>query len=374
MFASTIKKFNPVSIIDRFNFLSRFFFRQFTPIFKIKKGSEFTSKNLLPLPTQMNSTQALLRFKTEQKRLRKLTKEKKIYLREVIWNLIKQDMKWAVIFKFMEQSSVVAFPMILKAYLRMLATEPDNFGRTLFFAISATILNFSRTMLSQHSAKRVGACKTLTGQILRSLFFQKLNRANYVFSFIADTSLIAKMNFFDIDAFINFIGVVPTLFAAPSALIFAIGFIAVSLDIGWYVWIMVGVFLIASVLILIFNYIIIVKRKDMNFTSSMRNMILSEMIPNMVRIKLHSLENFFKRKLDENRVSELRNTKIVHFFSTLMHFCFYASPLVASCSAISVYNVLHPVNLNTDLAYFIIIIVGNLQGPLISLASSVDEL
>ena len=94
----------------------------------------------------------------------------------------------------------------------------------------------------------------------------------------------------------------------------------------------------------------------------------------MVRIKLHSLENYFKRKLEENRIDELKNTKIVHFFSTLMHFCFYASPLVASCSAISMYNVLHPVNLDSDLAYFIIILVGNLQGPLISLASSVDEL
>jgi ABC-type transport system involved in cytochrome bd biosynthesis fused ATPase/permease subunit len=180
-------------------------------------------------------------------------------------------MKWAIIFKFMEQSSVVAFPLILKAYLRQLTTDPGNFNRAIFFSGMATILNFSRTMLSQHSSKRVGACKTLTGQILRTLFFQKLNRANYVFSFIADTSLIAKMNFFDIDAFINFIGVVPNLFAAPFALTFAIVFIAISLDIGWYVWIMIGVFFIAAILILIFNYIIIIKRKDMNFTSSMRN-------------------------------------------------------------------------------------------------------
>ena len=64
----------------------------------------------------------------------------------------------------------------------------------------------------------------------------------------------------------------------------------------------------------------------------------------------------------------------MHFFSTLMHFCFFTSPLVASCSAISVYNVLNPVNLDTDIAYLIIITVGNLQDPLTALSQSFDEL
>ena len=102
LFAATFKKFNPVNLVDKYNFLSRFFFRQFSSIFKIKKGAEFTSKNLIPLPAKMSSTQALLRFKKEQKRLRKLHRNKKIYLRETIWSLIREDMKWAVIFKFLE--------------------------------------------------------------------------------------------------------------------------------------------------------------------------------------------------------------------------------------------------------------------------------
>jgi hypothetical protein len=89
LFAATFKKFNPVSFIDKYNFLSRFFFRQFSKIFKIKRGSEFSKKNLLPLPKAVSSTQALFRFKTEQIRLRKLNRDKKIYLREAIWNLIR---------------------------------------------------------------------------------------------------------------------------------------------------------------------------------------------------------------------------------------------------------------------------------------------
>jgi ABC-type bacteriocin/lantibiotic exporter with double-glycine peptidase domain len=192
------------------------------------------------------------------------------------------------------------------------------------------------------------------------LFFQKLNKANYVFCKRADSSLIAKVIFLDIEAVGAYLGAIPTLITAPISLVVFLIFIGINIDIGYDVWIIFAVFAVAAFFILIFHYVIIVKRRDMDFTSSVRMQLLTEMIPNMINVKLHSLENFFKNKFDENRKNELKNTKIVYLFTTLMQFCFYISPLVASVCAIAVYNRIHPEKLEVSQAYFIIIIIRNL--------------
>lgn len=150
------------------------------------------------------------------------------------------------------------------------------------------------------------------------------------------------MNFFDIDAFFSAVGVIPVVIATPINLIFNIILIIVTLDLGNYVWVIIIVFLIAAIAIFFLNNVIIKKRLAMNITISGRAMILSEMIPNMIRIKLHSLENFFRRRLDENRVLEIKYTKITQLLTTLMQFCFYSSPLIASCGLVLLYNLVSP--------------------------------
>lgn len=97
------------------------------------------------------------------------------------------------------------------------------------------------------------------------------------------------------------------------------------------------------------------------------------MIPNMINIKLHQLENLFRRRLRQNRVDEVDKTKQLHFYITLMQFCFFVSPLIASLCAIWVYNSVHPEKLDVQQAYFIIILVRELQTPIIKLGMGFIE-
>lgn len=58
---------------------------------------------------------------------------------------------------------------------------------------------------------------------------------------------------------------------------------------------------------------------------------------------------------------------------TIMYFCFYSSPLIASCGLMLMYYFFYPEKLDTDNAYIIIMIMSNLQGPFVILYQSLYE-
>jgi ABC-type bacteriocin/lantibiotic exporter with double-glycine peptidase domain len=118
-------------------------------------------------------------------------------------------------------------------------------------------VTFLRPMLSLHFSRAVGTAKTSSTMILRGLFFQKLLRANYRFTFLADASLVSKIFFCDIDAIACFIGSIPNLIAAPISIVTYIVMIGYNLEIGWDVLMILSVFLIAAVFVLVLSYLII---------------------------------------------------------------------------------------------------------------------
>lgn len=130
---------------------------------------------------------------------------------------------------------------------------------------------------------------------------EKLQRANYTFNYITDSALITKMNLFDIDAFFQVVGVIPSFIAAPLSLYFNIKYVVYTLELWTYSWILSIVFGLAAWGMLNLNGKIAKLRLKMNIIISERAMIFKEMVPNMVKIKLHSLENLFIERLHKNR-------------------------------------------------------------------------
>lgn len=93
----------------------------------------------------------------------------------------------------------------------------------------------------------------------------------------------------------------------------------------------------------------------------------------MIRIKLHSLESYYRRKIMQLRDLEIWNTKICQFLSTLQYFFFFTGPLLASYMVITIYNILHEESLDVLKCYLIIVIVGNMQSPLLTLSNALNE-
>ena len=230
---------------------------------------------------------------------------------------MKKDLIKGFYLKFIEHISLIIFPIVYKSYVRLITAQGLNqptyeLVKAVFLIIAMVLVTFLRPVIGLHFSRAVGTAKTSSNQILRGLFFKKLIRANYRFTFLADESLVSKIFFCDIDSIACFIGSIPNLFAAPIAITVYVLMIGYNISIGWDVLMILGVFLAAAVLVLILSYLIVKTRRDMNYTASVRTMILSEIIPNMVKIKLQSLENFFKNKMDVNRVEELIETKRLH--------------------------------------------------------------
>lgn len=206
----------------------------------------------------------------------------------------------------------------------------------------AAFLSITRPMLNFHALRFSGPCLGRVQQSLRHMFYLKLTKANYTFSFISDSALVSKIMLVDIDAVAKIMVVIPNLLASIFAVIFILAFIIMSLDFGIHIWIVLAVFLVGGTFVGILSFIIIRKKRIMNYSLGRRTQILTELLPNIINIKLHSLENFFVQKMDTNRVLEIKNTRAYHFFLNLSNFFFFASPLLASLAAVWVFNLLRP--------------------------------
>ena len=96
------------------------------------------------------------------------------------------------------------------------------------------------------------------------VFLDKIRTANYVFNQHADSSLIAKINFFDNQGFVDFIGSIPLILSAPISLFFNLALVIWTIQINHYFLIGLGLFLTTIGAICILNKFIIDRRIAMN--------------------------------------------------------------------------------------------------------------
>ena len=214
------KQYNPITLVNTNSYFRRFFCMQVNPIFNIKKGNEFKGQNLLNYPPYLECYNSLERFKAKQKEIRLEQKDTDLHLLQAVWNSMMPDFKWCCIYRCLEQTSSVIFPIMFKAYMRLLTSPSQDLQKAITYITLVSVVNFARNMASQHSFRLQGASKTSTGQILRMLFLQKIRRGNYTFNYHADAALLAKMIFFDIQGLHDLVGNLPFIFSAPISLLF----------------------------------------------------------------------------------------------------------------------------------------------------------
>lgn len=142
------KQYNPITLVNTNSYFRRFFCMQVNPIFNIKKGQEFKGQNLLNYPPYLECYNALERFKAKQKELRLENKDTDLHLLHAVWNAMIPDFKWCCIYRCLEQTSSVIFPIMFKAYMRLLTSPSQDLQKALTYITLVSVVNFGRNMAS----------------------------------------------------------------------------------------------------------------------------------------------------------------------------------------------------------------------------------
>jgi hypothetical protein len=102
------------------------------------------------------------------------------------------------------------------------------------------------------------------------MFYLKITKANYTFSFISDSALVSKILLVEIDAAAKIMAVIPNLLASMIAVIFILSFIVVNLNFGTHIWIVLAVFFVGGICVGILSFLIIAKKRQVNFSFGRR--------------------------------------------------------------------------------------------------------
>ena len=63
------------------------------------------------------------------------------------------DFKWCCIYRMLEQTSSVIFPIMFKAYMRLLTSPNQELQKAITYITLVSVVNFARNMASQHSLR-----------------------------------------------------------------------------------------------------------------------------------------------------------------------------------------------------------------------------
>ena len=182
---------------------------------------------------------------------------------ELIWIMIQDKIKMAILFKVLENVIIVSLTVMLRIYNPAVKGYSSEYGDTpiaerlrkydtliLFvFPLIALVLSILRYSFKEHSAKFVCQSGSKTGQTLRTLLFQKLRSSNLSFLKNADSSIIAKMILFDFNIILGYVGKLPDLISFPVILVLSIS--AMIYFVGWTALGSLVVFLIGWLMLIL---------------------------------------------------------------------------------------------------------------------------
>lgn len=122
-------------------------------IFNVKPGDEFKGANIAPIARAADSTNAFASFKAHQKGIREKYQSKKYHLLRSTLATIMPDFKWSCIYRFLEQSTSVIFPLVFKYYTKYLQREEISLIKVSILILIVSLINFGRNMAAQHSLR-----------------------------------------------------------------------------------------------------------------------------------------------------------------------------------------------------------------------------
>lgn len=355
------------------DFWSSVFFIASNKFFNIGAKRQILETDLNKLPGPMLVENALQEFeKTStkietQEALRKglnsdRETKKDINIKAIIQDMIFDKIKSATYLRIGEQVLAIATASVFKMCVTSLKRDYEYWAIPIFWVFVGVGITFVRGVFDQHSQLHVARSKALTGQILRGLLYKRFQTASYISLNKMQPSLITKVNDYEFVILANWIGLIPTIIAAPISLFLSFFYLAMHVGFGSVYFL--AIFITLTLVVSWLHHI-----NGRNFTSfcskaGQRTELLNEMLPNMKEIKTSSYEGYFRNLFSYIRDRERTAFKKVQIISTMIDFFLEMMPLVSTFVIICWYNSTHEHVLSTAGTFTIVALLSTLGGPL----------
>lgn len=140
---------------------------------------------------------------------------------------------WGTILKLVSQCFSISLPFFLSTFIKLIKTSGEfDYLRAVEICFLVLFLSIISGICQEHSNKYVSTIKSTGGQILRTLFIEKILCSNEAFLEMNDSSFVTKILLFEINPVVRFIGSIPSLIVAPLSIMFSFFMLYYNLDVG----------------------------------------------------------------------------------------------------------------------------------------------
>lgn len=360
------------------NFLELHLFKHKTPLMYLAKERPLKLGDIPKLGKEMQATTLFSKFEEERlnenkRTFKKEESSKKVSKEELkrkikveynilktIFILVKKDLIIACTTTFIYDCGIYLIPYLTKLLISKFKNV-QKFNFTIFiYMISLLILTPFLGLLKQNSMHYTKKTKAASGQILRSIFYNKLKNSDYIFLEKVTPSFVSNILNMEIDKICDFIGMIPKIISTPFSLIISYYFMYIS--ITYLVWLPITLFLSLS---LIKIYIKILESTVINQYSNLnakRADIIEFLAKNIRLVKLNSMENLYKRVLEDLRKEELTMLRRIHNYDSLINFIDIMYPLISASVSIGFYNKVTGQVLNSVSTYNLVSVTAVSKG------------
>jgi len=244
-----------------------------------------------------------------------------------IKNLIFEDVKEATMYRVLEQFLGIVMASVFKNFVTSLKTSFAFWLLPMFWILIGLSITFARGVLDTHSKGAVARSKAKTGQVLRGLLFKSFQDMSFITLENMRPQHITKIVGYVLDGMTDWVGIWPTLIAAPITA--TLTFFYLTALIGWGSLYFLVIFFSFAALISTLNTINGTNAQTFFSKNVLRSQTLNEMCPNMSLVKSSGYEGYFRNRLHEARVVERKAFEKVQFINTLIDFFTKVMPVLS---------------------------------------------
>ena len=356
------------------------FFRNINYLFSSahfkRNESTLTRKDLQDLPDSLN----IEKIKDKaNKVIQELRQEKPLENTSiVIFRLIRKYLKKAIILIGLESTLVIVLTINIKFFLTAVEDAHKHHHietkelKTMFICTAvATTMTLLIGFMHQHAKRYIQISTAITSQALRALIYSKISKCNSNFLEQLESSVIEKIVFFDIYSVIFYIEKYPDFFTFPVVILVSI--VVMTYFISYFSCITLAIFVIIYLLVSLMNQGVTDSMIRSEYYASERSNLINESVSKMQHVKLESMEDYFK-----HRINELRNKEVHHLHHSastsiksvfVMHLAPYISILTILALEIFVLNI----EMDIHTVYVIFSIITSLHKHLKAFIYVIDK-
>ena len=306
---------------------------------------EFESYDVPRMPDEFNIkrvNEAMKEIVEAHKAKVESGKEKELPLWRLYLRLEYKSFRSAFFLRLSSDLLLILLPFFIRQYeksfsLKSVDNRMDSVRAIVWVAI-VTISFFVMYMMRQHAEKYTTIAKLRIEQGIKSRLFNKLLSADYISILNADSNTMSKILLFGLDNVLNMSTILPSLFAAPFALVLGCYFISI-LHSNFFFTVAIILYLIFIIFIIDrFNSSSAKKQSEYDDVLSLKSIKIEEFFDNITMIQTNSLGDSLKIRFDTIGKSANKILRKLHLTLGLAEVIITLSPFVFTAISTSLYH------------------------------------